>query len=303
MVFDPIRGRMVLFGGAGDGLFHGDTWLWSGSDWTLVATEGPVPRAYHGMAWDETRGVILLFGGSAWPSTSLNDTWEWDGASWLDVSAPGSPSARRYHALVGHPVRGRVVLSGGWTLPGGMLDDTWEWDGARRTWSPVLPRATIGGRFQHQVVYDRWRSRLVAFGGFYTGLVNETWTFLELHLDAIPPQPAAGQSVAFMLASARDPGVPYVLAASFARAPGLPVHPDGRVLSLARDPLFDWSAGALLPPFLGFQGALDASGRTKAAVEIPPVPALAGLRFYVAGVAYDPQFVRTVFTEIEVRVR
>ena len=50
IAFDPLRGRLVLFGGVGDGKVTGDTWEWDGRFWVQVADTGPAPRAYHGMA-------------------------------------------------------------------------------------------------------------------------------------------------------------------------------------------------------------------------------------------------------------
>jgi hypothetical protein len=64
VAFDPLRGRLVLFGGVGDGNVTGDTWEWDGRFWVQVADTGPAPRAYHGMAYDVAGKRVLLFGGA-----------------------------------------------------------------------------------------------------------------------------------------------------------------------------------------------------------------------------------------------
>src|SRR5262245_26789082 len=54
MVYDSVRGRVVLFGGiARDNTSeYGDTWEWDGFRWERVATNGPAPRSKHAMAYD-----------------------------------------------------------------------------------------------------------------------------------------------------------------------------------------------------------------------------------------------------------
>jgi hypothetical protein len=259
------------------------------------------------MAYDEARSVVVLFGGSAFGGPYLNDTWEWDGSSWQQVGVPSaSPQPRVDSAMAYHAHRRRVILSGGnAAFGGGIRDDTWEWDGTTRTWTPLAPLTTMGPRWFHNMVYDRWRSRMVAFGG-YRGLggpeVNETWTFQEVQVAATPTQPTPGQTVALTLDSQRDPGAAYLLAASFGRFPGIPLPGDPRVVSLVPDALLGWSVGSLAPPFLGFQGGLDASGRAAASILLPPEPAIRGILFFVSGVTYDLTGLRTVFTEVEIRI-
>ena len=98
LAFDPVRGKMVLFGGTN--LDRG-TWEWDGQYWTQVSDMGPTPRRDFGMAWDNASQRVLLFGGAgADPGANPNavlavfgDTWEWDGESWTQVDDTG-PAAR-----------------------------------------------------------------------------------------------------------------------------------------------------------------------------------------------------------------
>jgi hypothetical protein len=41
----------------------------------------PSARSGHGMAYDDARRVVLMFGGSG--STMLGDLWSWDGTRWM----------------------------------------------------------------------------------------------------------------------------------------------------------------------------------------------------------------------------
>lgn len=303
MVYDPVRQRVVLYGGLNDGFLPDDTWTWDGTDWTQVATGNPPGRQFHAMAFDEARGVVVLFGGITWLGL-LNDTWEWDGSTWSNVTLFPAPRARLMHAMAYHAIRQRVILFGGNAqFGGGFLNETLEWDGASRTWIPLQPVTRPGPRMLHGMVYDRWRSRMVLFGGFYPSNLDETWTFSEIPLTAWPADPTPGQTILLLLNSVRDPGAGYLLGCSFSRVPGIPILPDGRVISLGPDPLLFWSMGSLTPPFLGFQGGLSASGWAQASILLPGEQALAGVRFFVSGFVYDAQGVRTVLNEVELRVR
>ena len=83
------------------------------------------------MAYDEARGVAVLFGGfdGTW---DLSDTWLWDGAQWK-VTNVGGPIERYGHTMVYDPIRKVVVLFGG--AGPDPLGDTWELSGS--TWKLV----------------------------------------------------------------------------------------------------------------------------------------------------------------------
>ena len=83
MAFSRSSSRTYLFGGFGltrasegsdeireDRL--ADLRAWDGTAWTELATsERPAPRAFHGMACDDARGVVVIFGGH-----DRRDLWE-----------------------------------------------------------------------------------------------------------------------------------------------------------------------------------------------------------------------------------
>ena len=78
LTFDPIRGRVVLFGGW-NGSALNDTWEYDGTNWIRITTPtSPSARYGHSLTFDPIRGRVILFGGDT-GSTRLNDTWEyWD---------------------------------------------------------------------------------------------------------------------------------------------------------------------------------------------------------------------------------
>ncbi|MFC1609839.1 kelch repeat-containing protein [Myxococcota bacterium] len=193
LAYDNVRGKVLLFGGWGEVLYQStfqDTWEWDGATrtWTNVTPAGTRPggRNRHAMAYDSSRGRVVLHGG--WNGHRvLWDTWEWDNATrtWTDVT----PSlcvgcvkgpARYAHSLVYDSAHGKVVLFGGdslgtWT---GLHQDTWEWDGT--AWVEVTPVGNIPtARFHHAMTYDSAHGKVVLFGGDGSGSWNEmfqdTW--------------------------------------------------------------------------------------------------------------------------------
>jgi len=51
------------------------------------------------MAYDSTRGQVVLFGGLDANSKVLGDTWTWDGTTWTQKSPDTSPPARAGAAM------------------------------------------------------------------------------------------------------------------------------------------------------------------------------------------------------------
>src|SRR5262247_2619985 len=97
---------------------------------TATGAAESIPASYSaGAAFDDRRGVLVVFGGYR-PGGGLNgETGEWNGFDWrrLDVHGPGP---RQSAAMAFDPLRGVVVLFGG-DNGAGPLGDTWEWDGSR----------------------------------------------------------------------------------------------------------------------------------------------------------------------------
>jgi hypothetical protein len=182
MAYDRTRKRVVLFGGAGDGLL-GDTWEWDGTDWTQrTPATSPSPRIGAAMAYDIGRGRLVLFGGSD-GSRILDDTWEWDGETWqLQMPASEVPPARRAHAMAFDEGLGRVVMFGGIhnddaTAPARLLNDLWEWDGT--SWQRLGSTERLPPpRSDHAMAYDPSSKITVMSGGVDRDgarLLDDSW--------------------------------------------------------------------------------------------------------------------------------
>jgi len=164
LAFDPARGVVVLFGGCSHldspltnrtcGGPLGDTWTWDGVTWRPVG-DGPPARGRATLAWDETRQVLVLFGGRvqadgrcdpAGDTPLCGDTWAWDGASWQRQEPAEAPRPRSGHAAATDPATGHAFLHGGLGARDEVLSDTWRCD--EETWTrldpPVSPPALNG---------------------------------------------------------------------------------------------------------------------------------------------------------------
>jgi hypothetical protein len=191
LVYDTKRSVAVLFGGTDkwtqeDGWRSvGDTWEWNGQDWVQLQPEhSPSPRYGAGMAFDEKRGVTVLFGGMLQISLHQNnffgDTWEWDGQDWKEISPTTSPPGRQGQLMFFDPVRGTVVIYGGYYVDESQtnvfLDDAWEWVGG--TWRQLLfdeTRRSSGAG----IVYDPIRQLPMLMDGEGLWIWQESrWTQL-----------------------------------------------------------------------------------------------------------------------------
>jgi len=83
ITYDPVRGRVVLFGGDTTSGNNDELWEWDGADWrrvspTLATAAWPPARSRHGVAFDSARAKLLVYGGYVTPGLSItNDLWEW----------------------------------------------------------------------------------------------------------------------------------------------------------------------------------------------------------------------------------
>ncbi|MGE0144048.1 MAG: kelch repeat-containing protein [Planctomycetota bacterium] len=164
MARDPVRGRVVLFGGLGFAangllLFQDDTWEFDGVQWTLMqpATKPP-PRRGARMAWHAPSQRLILVGGE-FLNTNRADTWEWDGTNWqLRTVATALPAMVNFD-MAADPVRGRIVLHGGDTRPSSTHFGTFEWDGSDwHRMQPANPLLTTGWG----LAFDRNRGCVIA---------------------------------------------------------------------------------------------------------------------------------------------
>jgi hypothetical protein len=190
----------------------GDTWSWDGGNWNNNnPTTAPPLRSAAAVAFDATRGVVVLFGGMT-GSANRADTWTWDGANWSQVTPATSPPPRSDAAFGFDPATQSAVLFGGTgNTAGTALRDTWIWNGS--TWSTSLPISLLPAlsppaRIGAGVAASA--QRLVLFGG-QSGSANpsalgDTWTIATaVPVQTPPPTTVAGPATSTTTAGTSIP--------------------------------------------------------------------------------------------------
>jgi hypothetical protein len=172
-IYDPVRDRMVVFGGNGGGNDVWEFWLAGSPGWGVLAPVGSPPSARQGhtAVYDPVRDRMVVFGGGqcfiqdyVW-ALSLSES-----PAWSQLAPGGEVSG---HTAIYDPVRDRMVVFGGRgcsLTPGanysnGVLALSLAGTPA---WSSPAPAGSLpflrGG---HTAIYDPLRDRMVVFGGSY----------------------------------------------------------------------------------------------------------------------------------------
>jgi len=120
-------------------------------------------------------------------------------------------------------------------------------------------------------------------------------------IDGDNPRP--GSDVDLVLTTEGDGSVPYQTASSFGTGP---LVIDTRRLGLSADGLFALSLSGLRPTlFDDFAGTMSATGRARATIHLPNLPALAGLTIHSAFVTLDarsPSGIRSISNTASFRI-
>jgi hypothetical protein len=174
----------------------------------------PPARYQAAMAFDSTRAVSVLFGGTS--PTDLGDTWEWNGTTWAQQckAAPCStttPSARPGAAMSFDAVTGVSVLFGGGDS-GKEQNDTWSWNGT--AWTPLCPTAPCmppTARTQATMAFYGTTGVAVLFGGSVSSACGttydgDTWTWNDTLWQPASPttSPPARAGAGMVYDTARD---------------------------------------------------------------------------------------------------
>ncbi len=193
MVFDPVTGRIIMFGGVDWDLHNfSDTWAFdpATTTWTQIHTaHSPDARDSCAMASVTTSGRIVLFGGESWSEgpesdpTALGDTWLFDpaGQDWTKLETSVSPQARDSASLVWNASSGTAILFGGEVYSEGVsFDDTWAFDPDANAWTALETDGSPSHRDCHTMVDTGTQAGMILFGGVQNideVLFGDVWSF------------------------------------------------------------------------------------------------------------------------------
>src|SRR5439155_558701 len=196
-IYDPVRDRMLVFGGYDASATHYRNDLWALSlagtpAWSALAPAGTPPsaRIWHTAIYDPARDRMLVFGGYDGRSL-LNDVWALSLAgslAWTALAPAGSPPSARYSPTAFYdPVRDRMLVFGG-NDGGSLRNDVCAHSLAGTTaWSSLPPgRYSHPARIWHTAIYDPVRDRMLVFGGYGTGYLSDLWTLVWGTTGSVP---------------------------------------------------------------------------------------------------------------------
>jgi hypothetical protein len=220
-IYDPVRDRMVVFGGCDGVAICGDVWALSLSgrtQWQMLGVgggPGPSARYDHCAIYDPVRDRMIVFGGST-EYGDQNDVWSLSLADvepqWTSISTGYGPPSMHGQAAIYDPVRDRMIVFG---PPWGELD-AWALSlGEDPQWTNLdVAGSRPVGREGHTTTYFPGQDCAVLFGGtcndveFLGGLQKLAFTSSQagvglggverLSVGPIIPNPARG-SVRFAL--------------------------------------------------------------------------------------------------------
>ena len=103
MAYDGSRKMVVLYGGdvwkkkvdtsiSPNGELwdaRGDTWGWNGSTWVKIAEGGP-ERMLPALGYDESKKMLVLFGGGDAYEENHSDTWQLQNNKWVKINDNGT---------------------------------------------------------------------------------------------------------------------------------------------------------------------------------------------------------------------
>ena len=188
MVWDPIRQKVIMFGGSGPSIsYKSDVWWYDPviNNWEYKLLPSlPLGTATHSMVWDDVGQKVIMFGGGENYLVYKNDLWWYEpiSNSWFELivnNAPGSPSARHKHSMVWDSVGQKIIMFGGNTAAG-YKNDLWWYDPISNTWTEKIANGAPGSppaRYGHSMVWDPVGQRVIMFGGNDGTYKNDWWWY------------------------------------------------------------------------------------------------------------------------------
>jgi len=151
----------VLYSGGvcSDSAASDDTYEWDGTNWNKVDVVTPATRLFGAaLAFDESRRIGVMFGGTPVVGTPVADTWLYSSKAWITINDPTRPDPRSLMSFTTDPINNTVWMYGG-TDGVTARSDFWQYhDGA---WSEVSAEGTPLTCVTPLSVYDTDRQKLV----------------------------------------------------------------------------------------------------------------------------------------------
>jgi len=175
MVYDPVRHKVLMFGGNDFRRAFSDLWEYdyAENNWTKLAIANPPEaRQMHGMVYIPGKDVVIVFGGRrSNGGASFADTWELNckTRTWKKLNPRNIPPVSDHVNITYDASEKKVIL---FSSP-----ETWAYDFETNNWTNLKPaKSPVSGH--SNLVYDPNRKKSVLFAyvrGTPAGM--QTWTF------------------------------------------------------------------------------------------------------------------------------
>ncbi len=192
LAYDSRAAALVLFGGwyeTPDGSYHrlADTWVFFVTNATWVQRNpgvSPSPRSDAAVAYDDTEGVTLIFGGFDGVNY-LGDTWYYSFHSdtWSPRPSPLMPSARADGRMTYDPQHKSFFLFSGNDYSDANfnfhhLADMWRYTWSGNVWTQIHPDLLPMPRDYAVFATDLAFGELLLTGGYGNRtILRDTWAF------------------------------------------------------------------------------------------------------------------------------
>jgi hypothetical protein len=174
-IYDPVRHRMVVFGGRHVPQYFNDTWAFdlASQTWSQLddGSAGPPPRYGHAVAYDDATDRLIVYGGSN--GAALNDVWAFHLATntWERLRSgeygeqdPQPEEGRIFPGAVADATHRRLIVYGGYTYTvTAPRDDAWALDLETATWTRLADGPCTC--FGQAGMYDAANDRAIFYGG------------------------------------------------------------------------------------------------------------------------------------------
>ena len=174
-------------------------------DWAQLTTSGPTPaqRFYQYSVYDPTSNQLIVFGGLAYPNSTLGDLWRLSHANglggspaWTQVTTTGpSPSPRGQGSAVYDQASDRMIIFGGSAFGGtsSSSNEVWVLSNAsgrsgNAAWSLLSPAGgSPSPRSAAATVYDPSTNRMIIMGGHVFSAFGDVWVLSNANGLGGPP--------------------------------------------------------------------------------------------------------------------
>jgi len=178
LIYHTQLGQMLLVNCVQDASKENSNviWGWNGTQWQRVAEGGPFRRILGGVAYDEKRNVLVLYGGRPIALGKCNrETWEWDGQVWAQKDVQ-SPTACDHVKMVYDAATGESILFSGLDESENRVNETWSWNGEE--WK-LLSTEGPESRGHFGFVYDPTHEQILLYGGYASTVTDEFWVWKD----------------------------------------------------------------------------------------------------------------------------